>query len=430
MPTLIETTQTGASQAPSIAEVTPSRTPDAELAETLGLGKYPRRANWRRRATVALVIVVAIGGGAYYGWRFVRHRPPQFETAEARRGDLTVLVTATGTLQPVNTVEVGAEISGRIESVPTDFNARVKAGEVLAEMDTRQLRAQVERSQASLEVAEAALQQASATLLEAGQNARRSDDLAKASLISQQELDTAKAVLARAEGGVASAKAQVTVARAILNADKTNLEKAVIRSPIDGVVIARKVEPGQTVAASFQTPVLFKLAQDLARMKLHVNVDEADMGLVKEGQGATFTVDAHPNRPFPARIVSLRNDPQTVQGVVSYEAVLSVDNSEGLLRPGMTATASISTEKRTNVLLVPNAALRFSPPDVKPPKAKDSPLSTKVERENYVWTLRDGKATAITTKKGLTDGRFTEVLGGEITAGVALLVDVVVEKKK
>jgi HlyD family secretion protein len=401
---------------------------DAELADALRLGEKSR--GWRGRwwLMFALAFLLVAGGGGYWWYRVIRARVPQFETAPVTRADLTVLVTATGALKPVSMVDVGAEISGRIENVPVDFNQHVKKGEPLAELDTRQLRAQVERSQASLEVAQAAVKLADATLAEMRSNLTRSEELGKAKLVSDQEVDTSRAAFGRAEANLASARAQVSAASAVLNADRTNLEKAVIRSPIDGMVIARKIEPGQTVAASFQTPVMFQLAEDLARMELHVDVDEADMGLVKEGQTATFTVDAH-TRQFPARILSLRNDPHTVQGVVSYEAVLEVDNAEGLLRPGMTATASIATETRKDALLVPNGALRFTPPNAKLPKSANSQPLNKAERESYVWTLRDGKPVAIAMKKGLSDGRFTEVLSGEITPGLALLIDIV-EKKK
>ncbi len=402
---------------------------DVEVTQTLGLGERPKRLLVLRPGFLVLCALLALGGGYFYWQRILRARTPRFEMARAKRGNLAVIVTATGTLQPVNTVEVGAEISGRIERVAADFNARVKKGETLAEIDTKQLRAQVERSEASLEVAEAGLKQAEATLLEARQNATRTEQLAGARLISEQELGAARATLARADASVASAKAQVTMSRALLNGDRTNLDKAVIRSPIDGVVLARKVEPGQTVAATFQTPILFKLAEDLTRMKLIVNVDEADVGVVKEAQSATFSVDAYPEREFSARIASLRNEPQTVQGVVSYEAVLTVDNSDEWLRPGMTATATISTATRTNALLVANAALRFTPPGVTLPTPPEAALSGREALPSYVWILIETKPLAVPVKKGLTDGRFTEILSGKIEPGLDLLVDVAIKGK-
>lgn len=398
---------------------------DQEIARTLGISPAGRSTARRRWWLAAGCVLALLAGG---GWFWLRLRHPgasQFRTARAERGNLTVVVTATGTLQPVNTVEVGAEISGLIQKVNADFNSRVKKGDVLAEIDTRQLRAQVQRSAAALEAAEAGLKQAEATLLEARQNAARAERLAESKLIPEHELEAARATLARAEATVANSKAQVTVSRASLNADQTNLEKAVIRSPIDGMVLARKAEPGQTVAAAFQTPILFKMAENLDRMKLIVNVDEADVGGVKEGQSASFRVDAYPDRQFAAEVSSLRNEPQTVQGVVSYEAVLIVDNSGGWLRPGMTATANIRTDTRTNVLLVPNAALRFVPPGSNPPAPTEAELSGRETPASYAWTLHDSKPKVLRVGKGLSDGRSTEVLSGELKQGMEVLVDLV-----
>jgi HlyD family secretion protein len=403
---------------------------DPDVALKLGLNAPRRAPIWRRPGFILLLLLVLGAAGAYaWHWR-EESRKPRYETAAVRRGDLTVRVTATGTLQPVNAVEVGAEISGLVREVKVDFNDRVKAGAPLAEIDTRQLRAQVERSEAALEAAEAALKQADATLLEAQQNNHRTEQLAIAKLVSDQDRDAASAALARAAAAVASARAQVTVSRAQLNSDRTNLEKAVIRSPIDGIVLARKVEPGQTVAATFQTPVLFKLAENLIRMKLIVNVDEADVGVVREGQTASFRVDAYPDREFPATLTSLRNEPQTAQGVVSYEAVLAVDNSGGLLRPGMTATATIQTETHTQVILVPNAAIRFVPPGFTPPLPSEAALAGREPQPSHVWTLAGDKPVAVPVKKGLTDGRSTEITGGAIAPGTQVLVDVATTKPK
>ena len=403
--------------------IPPEPAPRPDIARTLGVVAVPKRSAKAKRVLFALPVLALMGVGAL--WLSAKARPasPRYETAVVTRGDLNVVVTAIGTLQPVNTVEVGAEISGRVEQVLVDFNTTIRRGDALAEIDPRQLRAQVQRSEASLEAAEAALQQARATLLEARQNATRAEELAAATLVSTQELDAARATLERAGASVASANAQVAVSRESLNAERANLEKAIIRSPIDGVVLARKVEPGQTVAASFQTPVLFKLAEDLSRMKLLVNVDEADMGAVREGQPAMFTVDAFPHREFPARIVSLRNEPQTVQGVVSYEAVLSVDNADGLLRPGMTATATITVESRRDALLVPNAALRFIPPGTAPSPELAGSGAKPGEVSDQVWVLREGRPAPVRLKKGVSDGRFSEVLDGEVAPGLPLVVD-------
>ena len=279
-----------------------------------------------------------------------------------QRGNLTVVVTATGTLEPVNQVDVGSELSGIIDIVEVDYNDRVELGQVLARLDTDKLQAEVLQSQAALEAAQAKILEAQATVLETHLKSQRCDRLAVKKMCSQEDVDSSVAAYKRARAEEGSARAQVAEARAKLGADQTNFAKAVIHSPIDGIVLVRNVEPGQTVAATLQAPVLFTLAEDLAKMELHVDVDEADVGLVEAGQTAHFTVDAYPERTFPARITQVRFGSQTVDGVVTYETVLNVDNSDLSLRPGMTATADITVKRIENAILVPNAALRFTPP--------------------------------------------------------------------
>jgi HlyD family secretion protein len=260
---------------------------------------------------------------------------------------------------------------------------------------------------------------------------------------SQQELDTAKAVLARAQADDASARAVVSQTQATLDANRTDLTKAVIRSPINGVVLKRSVEPGQTVAASFQAPVLFTLAEDLTQMELDVDVDEADVGQVQKGQEATFTVASYPNRTFPARITDVHYGSQTVAGVVTYETVLKVDNSDLALRPGMTATAAITVKRVENALLVPNAALRFTPPVQEPRASTGGGLLSKIlprppqpapsareeaqsgAKQQHVWIVRNGQLDAISVTTGTTDGVMTEVTAGHVEPGMALVVDIV-----
>ncbi|MGZ8408221.1 MAG: efflux RND transporter periplasmic adaptor subunit, partial [Caulobacteraceae bacterium] len=268
----------------------------------------------------------------------------------------------------------------------------------------------------TLQAAVARVEEARATVAETEAKLRRVRALAQNAFSSEQDVDVAEAAASRAAAALTSARAEVEVASAALEADRTLLGKAVIRSPIDGVVIARTVEAGQTVAASFQTPVLFTLAQDLSQMQLHLDIDEADVGQVAEGQEASFSVDAYPDRRFTATITSVRYAPRTVQGVVTYEAILSVDNESMLLRPGMTATASIVTAHRADVLLVPNGALRFTPP------GKETPAAQR-DGTNTVWTLRDGEPAAIPVTVGLSDGLWTEVTEGDVASGDALLVD-------
>jgi HlyD family secretion protein len=393
----------------------------------------------RRRRWIYTVLLVTVAGAAAAGLWYAlsdQHQAVRYQTVEARRGDLTVVVTATGTLQPVNQVEVGTEISGTVAQVEVDFNDRVRSGDVLARLDTEQLQARARQSEAALQLAKARVTEAEATRVETTQRLRRSRELLRKGVSSQEDIDTALAAQARAQAALAIAQAQVSQAQAQLDSDRTALHKALIRSPIDGIVLQRQVEPGQTVAASLQTPVLFVLAESLAQAELHVAVDEADVGLVREGQPAVFTVDAYPERRFPASIEQVRFAPQTVEGVVTYETVLAVDNRDLALRPGMTATAEITVQVIEQALLVPNAALRFSPPKPRqqasttllgallPRRPRDTGNKRKEldgARHN-VWVLQDGEPAARPVQLGANDGKWTELVAGDVQPGEALLV--------
>ncbi|HEY0720653.1 MAG TPA: efflux RND transporter periplasmic adaptor subunit [Gammaproteobacteria bacterium] len=388
---------------------------------------------------VALVALVAL---ALYLLPGSRSAPAMaYRTIEARTGSLVVTVTTTGTLQPVNRVDIGSELSGTIASVEVDFNDHVEEGTVLARLDTEILEARIAEAKASLQSAKARIAEASATVTETNVNLQRCLALLKQQMCSRSERDTMKAAYLRAQANETVAKSQLEMAQAALTLEQTNLRKAVIRSPISGVVLDRKVEPGQTVAASFQTPVLFTIAEDLKRMELSVAVDEADVGQVRTGQSASFTVDAFPRRTFSAKVVQIRQAPKTVEGVVTYETVLEVDNSELLLMPGMTATAQIIVNQIDNALLVPNAALRFTPPETPSSKGfsfslfpRRSPTAQKPravgrERTAQVWIERERVPVAIPITTGATDGQWTEVSEGAVKAGDALLVDVVSSAK-
>ena len=410
-----------------------------EIAQILGMDqsadRRTRYIRWGGGAAIVVVTVLVVlqwfGNG--------NSQPVRYQTAEVTRGTLTVTVTATGTLEPVNQVEVGSEISGTIQTVLVDFNDRVKQGQALAILDTDQLRARVNQASAALALANARVKQAEATVLETKTKLRRARELEKSGLCSAEECDAAQATFARAEADLVSAEAQVVGAQSSLEAEQTTLNKATIHSPINGIVLNRDVEPGQTVAASFQTPVLFILAEDLTQMELHVDVDEADIGQVKEGQNAEFTVDAYADRNFRATITEVHFASQTVEGVVTYETVLRVDNSDLLLRPGMTATADIMVKQIADVLLLPNAALRFTPPTQeerestggglvgsllpRPPSPQKSRNEASTEKkQQQVWVLRDGQSIAIPVTTGSTDGIMTEVTGGDIAPGMALIV--------
>jgi HlyD family secretion protein len=381
-----------------------------------------QRSRMRRFIWMIGIGIVAIVLGSAGLWFTLRsNTAAQFVTGSVERGTLVVEVTATGTLEPVEKVDVGAELSGRIEEVLVDFNDPVQKGQVLAKLDIDLLQAKAVQSAANLQSAQASVRQAEATLKEATNRRNRVRNLAKSRTVSPQEVDTAEANLLRAEAGLEMAKSQVALAEAVLKVDEENLGKAEIRSPIDGTVLDRKIEAGQTVAASFQTPVLFTLASDLKQMELQVDIDEADIGDIAVGQPATFTVDAFPNRRFQAKILKVHNAPLTVQNVVTYRAILSVDNADGVLRPGMTATADITVKAQENVLTVPNGALRFTPPD-----EEAVPPSTKTEDANLrrVW-VDPGSPDPVEVRTGATDGQRTEILSGEIEPGDVVLIDLV-----
>lgn len=413
-----------------------------DIGTALGLGSESagrRRLFWLIGAGITLLLAL----GVYFLLRPGEGTTLRFETAAVEKGDLTVTVTATGTVQPVNQVDVGSELSGIIENVYVDFNDRVTRGQVLARLDTERLTAQVIEARASLESARAKQEEAKATVVETRLRYERCQKLAARQLCTGEELDTTLAGRARAKAAEASAKAQVAVAQAALEANETNLAKAEIRSPIDGLVLKRQIEPGQTVAASLQAPVLFTLAEDLTHMELHVAVDEADVGKVAEGQSALFTVDAYPERSFPARITQVRFAPQTLEGVVTYETVLLVDNSDLSLRPGMTATAVITVQQLQAVVLVPNAALRFTPPVAKTTQRSGGGIFGAMFRRpterrradvggnagQKVWILHDGQPTAVTVKTGASDGKYTELRSADIQPGQQVIVDAISMKK-
>jgi len=377
--------------------------PDPDLAGRLGLSGHVRRFTGRFWWAAGMVAAVLVVGAMIF---FSRNPGAQFIMQPVMRGPLSVIVSATGTLAPRDQVDVGAEISGRIEDLYVDFNDHVRKGQKLARLNTEQLDAQLAQARATFA-------QARATLAQEEQTYPRDVALAKSNAMSKQDLDNARANLLRARANADLASAQV-------KADETLLSKATIFSPIDGVVLDRKVSRGQTVVAAMQTPVLFTLASDLSQMELDVDIDEADVGKVHPGQTATFTVDAYPGRTFDAKLVSIHSAPKTVQGVVTYQGVLLVSNADGLLKPGMTATAQITAARVGNALLAPNSALRFVPPAQIAASASPAPSGTGAGR---VWVVSGNSLKARDLKLGSTDGRYTQVLSGEIAAGDQLATE-------
>lgn len=359
--------------------------------------------------------------------------PMSFITTDVLRTDLAATVTATGTLRGKDTVSVGAETSGRVKTVMADYNDEVKAGQVLAEIDPAPLQAALNQASAQLVAARADVKNKDATAVEAKLNAERTRALAADGLASKQALEAAVAAADRAIAASEAARAQVTVAEATVQSNLTSLAKTQIHSPIDGVVLSRDVEPGQALAVAMTTPVLFKVAKDLREMEVTISIDEADVGRTRAGQQATFTVDAFPSRKFSGQLHSIHNVAVTKDNVVTYEALLRVGNDDLLLRPGMTATVSISTDQRSGVLTVPNAALRFSPPSTEKRSMFNGPPGEGATLVNdgraHVWVLKDGKPSQLAVEVGLTDGVKTEVSSPTLSPGDQVITDVKQETK-
>jgi HlyD family secretion protein len=409
------------------------------------LKEAPRRVWWRRATLWIVVVTIAVSGIGLYFWQSAAQNSaaPVFVTEPASKGNLTLSVLANGTLQPTTSVSIGSELSGTVLRVLVDVNDKIKKGQVLVELDTAKLGDQVARSRAALSSALARVSQAEATVKEARSILARLDEVARLSggkVPSKAELDTGHATLERALADELSARANVVDARAAASTDETNLSKASIRSPIDGVILTRSVDPGNAVAASLQAVTLFTIAEDLAQLRLQVNVDEADVGAVKLGQTARFTVSAYPSRNYPATITRVAYGSTITDNVVTYVTYLKVDNSDLSLRPGMTASATITATERRDVLLVPNTALRFSP--AMPAGAAGaksggimSSLMPRMPRgggrksaggsgpARQVWVLRDGTPAAVAVTTGISDGRMTEVTGGELQPGMAVITD-------
>lgn len=389
----------------------------------------------RKRWALGFITVAIISAVSW--WMGNKDAAPRYLTEAVKQGVLQVEVTANGTLEAEQEVTIGSELSGIVEKVFVDVNDTIKEGQVLIELDTAKLKASVEKAKAALASAQAAQKEAQATLNEANAKYKRLLNVRKLSggkTPAQTELDEQAAVVARSQASVDTAAAQIQTAQAELETAQTDLTKAYISSPIDGVVLARSVEPGYAVAASLQAVELLTLASDLKTLDLEIDVDEADVSVVKPGQKATFTVSAYPNKNFPATLTKVAYGPTESETiVVTYTAYLKVTNNELLLRPGMTATARIVTEQRQNALLVPNTALRFAPSVSKgsgsavdtlmmgPPRSSNK-VSKEVggvttQRKNTVWVLRSGSAQEIDIITGASDGTYTEVISGDLKEG-------------
>ena len=380
-------------------------------------------ARWWARPSlwIGLAVLAAAAGGIYF-WQAQKesNAAPVYVTEALRKGNLTLTVAANGTIVPTRVVSIGSELSGTVKRVLVDVNDVVKKGQVLVELDTAKLDDQVLRSRAALASAQAQLAQTNATVKEARAGLARFEEVSRLSggkVPSATELDGARATLERAVAGEASASATVAEARATLSTDETNLSKASIRSPINGVVLTRTVDPGNAVAASLQAVTLFTIAEDLAQLRLEVAVDEADVGAVKVGQKASFTVSAYPSRRYPARITRVAFGSTKTDNVITYTTWLEVDNSDLSLRPGMTAAATVAAPAASG------SVVSKLMPRMPPRSGGRRAAGNGNAAVRQIWVLQDGQAVALAVTPGISDGRMTEVSGPELKEGMAVITD-------
>ena len=400
-----------------------------------------------RKRILLLIVVLLVLAGTGYGFRLWNKgaKESPYISVAVEKGNVTQVVTATGTLSAVITVQVGSQVSGAIDKLFADFNSKVKKDQVVAQINQDKFKATVDQGRANLLAAQANVAKAKASLEDAQRTLERNKELRKRDLIAQSDFDTSQANYDAAMAQYEVNKAQVNQAEAALNQSKVDLDNTVIRSPVDGIVVSRNVDVGQTVAASLQAPVLFLIANDLSKMQVDTNVSEGDVGNVWVDQDVTFTVDAYPTRRFRGKVLQVRNAAIMVQNVVTYDAVIGVDNAELLLKPGMTANAEFLVSRKEAVLKVPNAALRFRPPSERqptqqvaaagqaagassgpggdsgagrrgPPGAGQGSRSREGggNRQGTVYVLREEKATPIRVRLGISDGTYAEVVGGDL----------------
>ena len=363
-------------------------------------------------ASVILILILI----ALFIFLSRREPVPQYITQTADRGDIRATVSATGTVNAVTTVLVGTQVSGTIKTLFVDYNSTVRQGQLLAQIDPASFEAQVAQAAANLSLARANLEKSKVALRDTVSTFERNKILFGKDFISRYDLDTSETAYLSALAQIKASEAQVEQTRAALNLAQTNLRYTRIISPVNGTVISRSVDVGQTVAASFQTPTLFTIAQDLTKMQIVANIDEADIGRLRVGQPVTFTVDAYPDLTFRGNVSEIRNSPITVQNVVTYDVIVKVDNADLKLKPGMTANVSIVIDDKKGILRVPNAALRV--------KIQDKTSSAPAPKGPGVWVLENNKPKRIPLSVGISDNRFTEVVSGKISEGAAIIVEV------
>jgi len=353
---------------------------------------------------------------------------PGYRTVRLERGDIASTILATGTLNPVILVQVGSQISGNIKRLYADFNSVVKKNQVIARIDSMLLKAEVEKARANYKAALANVEKAKVIANDTRRTLNRYEALVKENLVSQSDVDTAQTNYDSAVAQIEVVRAQVDQTRSTLDFSRTRLDYAIIRSPVDGIVLSRNVDVGQTVAASFQAPTLFTIARDLTEMQVNTSVDEADIGRVEVGQEVTFTVDAYPSEVFEGRVSQIRNAPQVVQNVITYDVIIEVENPELKLKPGMTANVSIVVAEKRNVLRIPNAALRFRPYGEE--RESRQPKGIETSAQNRVWALlADAKLKSVPVKLGVNNVRYYELTEGDLKEGDNLVVGLSGEKR-
>ena len=377
-----------------------------------------------KKLIILISTFAAIGFAVWFFFLRENNQTVSYKTAKVERGHIESRVSATGTINPVITVQVGSQVSGTIKDLYADFNSKVKEGQVIAKLDQKTFSAQRDQARANLVNAEANVERSRADLVEKKQKFKRVSSLFKEGLIAGSERDVAEAAFLASSAQLKSAEAQVKQHKAALELAEVNLGYTVIKSPVDGIVISRNVDIGQTVAASFQTPTLFTIAKDLTEMQVNTNVDEADIGAVRVGQEAQFTVDAYPELTFQGKISQIRNAPVVIQNVVTYDVIIDAPNKDAQLKPGMTANVSILISRRDNVLKVLNSALRFKhSEEVARGQANE-------EKGTKVWVLGNGLIRPVFIKTGISDGTYTEVVEGNIAEGDGVVIEAAVKNKK
>jgi HlyD family secretion protein len=399
-----------------------------------------------KKLLFTVVALLLVGGAGFAYWRLGNStQESPYLTVPASKGNIRQVVSSTGTLQAVTTVIVGSQVSGTISKLNADFNTKVTKGEVVAELDQSKFKARVDETRANLSAAQASMAKSKVAVEDADRTLKRIKELKQRELVSQSELDAAQTAYDAAKSQLNVSQAQVGQAQAAMNQAAIDLGYTVIRSPVDGMVISRNVDVGQTVAASLSAPTLFTIANDLTKMEVHTNVDEADVGNVSEGQEVTFTVDAHPQRRFRGKVHQVRNAPQIIQNVVTYNAVVRINNKELLLKPGMTANVQFLVSEKEDVLTVPNMALRFRLPEDKNEvqdllRQEQGRVAPRVGqrrtsrgsgsgggdgrrvRQVKIYVVKDGKAQPVEVQAGITDGSKTEVIAGALKENDVVII--------